>query len=95
MLCHGKLTPHQALRGLPGGSSLHALLVHHVGKTGRENAHVRELLTKGRGRPRAVGPRKKVLGLRQRGLSLKQIAQRLGSTHQGVAFLLKTGEQMT
>jgi hypothetical protein len=89
------LALHQGLRGLPGGSSLHALLVRHVGKTGRENAHVRELLTKGRGRPRAVGRRKKVLELRQRGLSLKQIAKRLGITHQGVAFLLKTGEQET
>jgi hypothetical protein len=89
------LALHQGLRGLPGGSSLHALLVHHGGKTGRENAHVRELLTKGRGRPRAVGRRKKVLQLRQRGLSLKQIAKRLGITHQGVAFLLKTGEQET
>jgi hypothetical protein len=89
------LALHQGLRGLPGGSSLHALLVHHGGKTGRENAHVRELSTKGRGRPRAVARRKKVLELRQRGLSLKQIAKRLGITHQGVAFLLKTGEQVT
>jgi DNA-binding NarL/FixJ family response regulator len=37
--------------------------------------------------------RKSVLELRQRGLSLKQIAQRLGITHQGAAFLLKTGKQ--
>jgi hypothetical protein len=37
------LALHQGLRGLPGGSSLHALLVHHLGKGGRRTAHVQEL----------------------------------------------------
>jgi len=67
---------HEGLRGLPGGSSLHALLVHYRQKAGRRNQHVSELADAGRGRPRAVGRRRKVLELRSQGLGIKKIAKR-------------------
>jgi hypothetical protein len=84
------LALHQGLRGLPGGTSLHAILVHHRKMPGRRNRHVEELASAGRGRPRSVGRRRKVLELRAQGLGMKRIAKRLGITHQAVAHLLLT-----
>src|SRR5947208_523597 len=37
------LALHEGLRGLPGGSSLHAVLVHYLGKGGKRSRHVHEL----------------------------------------------------
>src|SRR5205807_10025655 len=40
------LALHQGLRGLGGGSSLHALLIHHLGKGGLRTQHVKALATR-------------------------------------------------
>jgi hypothetical protein len=89
------LALHQGLRGLPGGSSLHALLVHHRLKDGRWTKHVWTLFESGRGRPRAVGRRGLVRQMRSEGLTLQQIADRLGITHQAVSSLLRDDRRST